>query len=100
MTEPTQYTFDLHEVTVALVKQQGLHEGRWMLSVMFAQGAGMIGLTPDQNDLRPTAFNQVTGIQLVRPPEGTPNAPFVVDAGKVNPRPTPRKARQASSTGG
>jgi hypothetical protein len=57
MAEPTQFSFDLMELTTALIKQQGLHEGTWLAGFDFGFGAGMIGPTPD--DARPAAFVQV-----------------------------------------
>jgi hypothetical protein len=53
MAEPTQFSFDLKELTTALIKQQGLHEGTWLAGFDFAFGAGMIGPTPDTPALRP-----------------------------------------------
>ena len=32
MAEPTQFTFDLKEVTEALVRKQELKEGKWTIS--------------------------------------------------------------------
>jgi hypothetical protein len=46
MAEPTQFTFELKEVATALVKQQGLHEGLWMVSFEVGLVAGIIGQSP------------------------------------------------------
>jgi hypothetical protein len=42
MADPV-YNFELREATIALLKQQGIHEGRWLLSFEFQFGAGMMG---------------------------------------------------------
>lgn len=85
MAEVTSFSFDLREVTIALIKQQGLHEGKWTLGVEFGLAAAVLGPTPDES--RPSAIVQVQKLQLTRPQSGLPEFPFVVDAAVVNPRP-------------
>ena len=101
MAEPTQYAFDLKEVAAALIKQQGLHEGVWMVAFEFNLGAGMISASPGEP--RPGALIQVNKIQLTR--QGEPNAiPHLsVDAAEVNPLPTeskPSRERKERLRGG
>jgi hypothetical protein len=48
MAQPTQYTFDLQEATIALLKHQGIHEGDWILNFELSLGAGFMGPTPEQ----------------------------------------------------
>ena len=82
MAEPTQYSFSLRELTTALIREQGLREGLWMVSFEFNFGAGLVGAPPEE--AKPTAFAQIGRVQLVQPPEGTPKGvPMVVDAAQV-----------------
>jgi hypothetical protein len=83
MAEATQFTFDLREATIALVKHQGLHEGLWMIGFEFIFVAGLLGSTAPE--VKPSALTQIGKIQLVQPQEGNKELPFVVDASKVNP---------------
>jgi len=81
MAETTQYTFSLKEVTEALIKQQGLESGEWMLAVEFNFSATMAG--PNATEVKPSALIQIATLQLTR---AVPNSPagLVVDASKVN----------------
>jgi hypothetical protein len=83
MAEPTQFTFDLKEVATALVKQQGLHEGLWMVAFEVGLVAGIIGPTPATSG--PAALVQFNKVQLMRLDQ--PLHPHLtVDAAEVNPR--------------
>ena len=84
MADPTQFTFELQEVAAALVKQQGLHDGTWMLGFEFGMGATMGGATPAESV--PLALLQVLKIQLVKQPPGPLQYPRVtVNAAEINP---------------
>jgi hypothetical protein len=102
MAEPTQYTFDLKEVTVALLKEQGIHEGLWTLSFEIVLGAGQFG--PTQAEAKPGAIMQINKLQLLRQAGGTPEIANVVDAAIVNPPRTkgrssePMRRRAATAT--
>jgi hypothetical protein len=89
MAEPTQFSFDLKELTTALIKQQGLREGTWLAAFDFGFGAGMIGPTPD--DARPAAFVQVLKVNLVRQTLPPPHPHLTVDASEVNLPPAARR---------
>jgi hypothetical protein len=84
MAEATQYTFDFREVATAMIKQQGLHEGLWMVAFEVNFSAGIIGQTPPTS--MPGFLVQLTKLQLLRqdqiPP---PNPHLTVDAAEVNP---------------
>ncbi|WP_271585676.1 hypothetical protein [Bradyrhizobium sp. CCBAU 53415] len=81
MADPTQYSFELSEVTRALVRQQGLTSGQWTLGIEFNFTAMMAG--PNPNDVKPSALLQVNRLQLVQVgPDTVPGEP-VVDAGKM-----------------
>ena len=85
MATPTQYTFDLKQATVALIKEQGLHEGLWTLGFEIVVGAGSFGPTPAE--AKPSAFMQINKLQLIRQSEGSTEAANAVDAAIVNPTP-------------
>jgi hypothetical protein len=85
MAEPTQYNFELKESLVALIKEQGIHEGLWSLGIELTMGAGSFGPTPAE--ARPGAFMQINKLQLIRQTAGTPEAATAVDAAIVNPAP-------------
>jgi hypothetical protein len=84
MAEATQFSFDLREATIALIKQQGLHEGFWMIAFEFNFTAGMLG-SAGPADVKPAALMQIAKLQLIQAPDANKDIPFVVDAAKVNP---------------
>lgn len=83
MAEPSTYSFDLNEVTTALIKQQGIHDGSWILAVEFNFGAAFVG--PNKDAIRPAAVVQVNKLQLVRQTEISEGQPIGVDAARINP---------------
>jgi hypothetical protein len=83
MAEPTQFSFDLKELTELLIKKQDLHQGVWSVGFEFMVGMGAFGQT--QDDVRPGAMIQIAKLQLARQPDGTPAPPYSVDASVVNP---------------
>jgi hypothetical protein len=85
MADPTQYTFDLKELTELLVKHQGLTSGKWMLGAEFNFGAMMAGNS--QNEVKPSAVVQLNRIQLTQAPPDAPAQATVVDASQLaNPK--------------
>ena len=86
MADATQFTFDLREVTTALIKQQGLHEGNWMAAFEFTLGAGLIGPTPAE--AWPSALVQAKTVLLVRQTVPLSHPHLTVDAAEVNPAPS------------
>jgi len=68
------------DLLALLLKDQGIHEGLWMLMINFGMGAGNVGT--DENSVFPTAMVQVAGVGLMRAPVP---GPAVVDASVVNP---------------
>jgi hypothetical protein len=81
MAEADRYWFTHQEVATALIKQQGIREGIWALSVEF----GLVAVNAGQNDdsLAPTALIPVKRIGLVKVEE---RSSLSVDASEVNPR--------------
>ena len=90
MAEPSQYSFDLKEVTIALIKQQGLHEGAWMVALEFHLGAGMVSTSPGEP--KPGALIQVNKVQLIRQSDPSSVPHLTVDAAEVNPASSQSKA--------
>ena len=90
MPEVNQYLFTNKELLDLLIKQAGVHEGRWMLAISFGFSAGNFG--PSNEQMSPGAavlINQV-GIQRALPE--APEA-LSVDAAVVNPA-TPQIKRR------
>jgi hypothetical protein len=80
-TKAISYTFK--ELAGVLVKERGIHEGYWGVSLDFALAAGLVPFPPtDVNSLMPAAIVPVTRIGLHR--FDTPNS-LTVDAAEVNP---------------
>jgi hypothetical protein len=92
MAEPTVYSFDLKELAIALIKQQGLHEGTWMAALEFNLGAGMISTSP--GEVRPGALIQVNKIQLIRQNDPASAPHLTVDASEVNPAPSKTRSSE------
>jgi hypothetical protein len=83
MAEISQYNFTLKELTIALVKQLGIHDGSWMVGFEFTMGAGNLATSP--TDVRPTAIVGLGSVLLLRVKEGEQPVPFQVDAAEINP---------------
>ena len=98
MAETETYSFDLREVTIALIKQQDIHEGVWILGFEFGLGAGYFGLTKE--DSRPSALIQPLKLQLTRQSDATKDISIAINAGEVNPpvsdKATPRRHKGAA----
>ena len=76
--------FSLIEMTVILIKQQGLHEGLYNLSTQFQIAVGAIGPTPES--ILPGAMIGVSRIGLAKTEKERANI-HTVDAAEVNPAP-------------
>jgi len=83
MAEAQRFTFKHKEVVEALIKKQGLHEGRWALYVRFGLNAANAGPSDDQ--LNPIAMVPILEIGLSRTDKDTN---LSVDAAAVNPAAT------------
>jgi hypothetical protein len=66
MAETTQLMFSHKEVVTALLKEQDIHEGIWMLSVQFGMGAANVGADEESGELNPAAIIPVLKIGLQR----------------------------------
>jgi hypothetical protein len=81
MAEASQFAFSFKEVVEALIKQQGLHEGIWTLSVNFGMQATNIGA--NELDLKPSA---IVGILAIGLQKADKENSLSLDAAKVNPK--------------
>ncbi|VAW77327.1 hypothetical protein MNBD_GAMMA12-3177 [hydrothermal vent metagenome] len=77
MSEDKIIKFNMRELTEALVKHQGLTEGRWMLSAEFAIKAMNAG--PNDQSLSPAALVPLISVGLNPAPEDSDNN-LIVDA--------------------
>ena len=89
MAEIGNIVFSYKEVVTALLKAQGIHEGKWALFVRFGLNAANIGGNDD--DLRPAAIIPILEIGLQKAEKETSVS---VDAAKVNPNQNPAMAAQ------
>jgi hypothetical protein len=106
MAAPTQYTFELKEAAIALIKEAGLHEGVWIVGFEFALGAGLFGAMPmgektagsdsPPAEAKPGGFIQINRVQLSRYVRGMPEVSFAVDAAVVNPDPKAKPPTSAA----
>jgi hypothetical protein len=82
MPVASQYLLTARELTEAIVKATGVHEGKWVLVASF--GFAAVNTGPNENEVFPTAMAalQKVGIQLAD--AGSPSG-LVVDAAEVNP---------------
>ena len=87
MAEASQFSFSMKDLTIALIKQQNLHDGNWIVGFEFSLAAGNMGLSP--TDVKPTAIVGISNVTLQRVREGDPSLPFQlpfqVNAAEVNP---------------
>ncbi|MGO8831456.1 MAG: hypothetical protein ACLQE9_01385 [Roseiarcus sp.] len=90
MAETTQLAFSFAEVAAALIKEQGIHTGKWTLSFELGFAAGLFGPTPA--DLKPGAATLIQRVILAHAGEGM--APHLVfDAAEINPAKTSSRER-------
>lgn len=84
MAEINSYAFSYKEVATALLRQQGIHEGLWTVSITLGFGVSAMGKPDSPNDLRPGAVVLIESIGLQRAPENTKNN-LTFDAAEINP---------------
>ena len=85
MPEVSSYSFSHKELLEALIKASKIHEGEWMLQFNFGFTAGNFG--PNEDSVSPGAISVVNHVGIIRAPENAPRS-LVVDAAKINPRPS------------
>jgi len=85
-----QYRFTHKEVVEALIKQQGLHEGIWMLAVQFGIGGVNVQNPETKDEPVPAALVPIVSIGLQK--KSKLNL-LALDASVVNPREKSKKMR-------
>jgi hypothetical protein len=78
----SQYNFTLKEITIALVKEQGIRSGKWTVGFEFGMGAGNFATSP--TEVLPAAFVGIRSLVLMRVKDGDQPVPYEVDAAEVN----------------
>ena len=78
--------FDLRDLAVALMQYEGIHEGRWQLSVDFSVVRSYVG--PDKQGGLPAATMVISGVELNRVDDAPDGTAQVFNAAKENPRRT------------
>jgi hypothetical protein len=81
----------IKELTVELVKIEGLHEGLYDLAIQFNLGVGSFGPTPETT--LPGAMFGVAQIGLQKSPQA---GPHTVDAAVVNPPSKKKRTTKAA----
>lgn len=66
-----------------MLKDQGIHEGDWVLQAKFSFGAINMGTTPEGTDAVPSGIVGVNGMGLELVPQPLP---FSVNASEANPK--------------
>lgn len=84
MAETSQYKFNFQEVAAALLKEQNVHDGLWVLGFGFNFTVGLMGPSPETAG--PATLIQVQDVILSRHPMDQPRNPMVVDAAELNPK--------------
>ena len=88
MAETTRRIYSNKELVVMMLKDQGIHEGNWVLAANLSFTAMNFGQSPDGSDASPAGVVAVTGVLLERVPAPLP---FSVNAAEANPKPKPKK---------
>ena len=88
MPEVDKYSFTYKEIVELLVKQAGLHDGRWQLVASFSISGTNAG--PSEDQVVPAAVVGVTSMALQKAAPESPSS-LTVDAAKVNPASKRRK---------
>lgn len=83
MVETTRIIYSNKELVVMMLKDQGIHEGNWILAANLSFTAMNIGQLPDGSDASPAGVVAVTGVLIERVPEPLP---FSVNADEANPK--------------
>jgi hypothetical protein len=88
MPEANQIMFTHRERLELLVRQAGVHEGKWAIMANFGFSPGNFGPAPDQ--MAPGTVVVVLQMGIQRATAGTPE-PMTVDAAVINPAPKTSK---------
>ena len=83
MPDVNQYSFSHKELTGLLIKQAGVHEGKWFLSMQFGFVGGNFG--PSPAEISPGMMIAITSVGIQRADANSPPA-LIVDAAEINPK--------------
>ncbi|MEJ1158307.1 hypothetical protein [Prosthecomicrobium sp. N25] len=81
MSEISQLSFTLRDVTVALLREQNIKEGVWVLGVEMSIVVGNMG--PEPQSALPTAMLQIPKFTLVRHEGEEAAVGFAVNAATI-----------------
>lgn len=82
MDHTAQYLLTHKDLVTAIIKELGIHEGRWMLAVNFNFTATNLG--PEGQDVLPAVISSINKVGISTAADDAP-ANLVVDAAEVNP---------------
>jgi hypothetical protein len=88
MAEANQFTVTHKQLVELIIKDAGIHEGRWFLMVNFGLAPGSYGPTPEQAVPGIVVGIQQLGIQRETGESKAALGGVVVDAAEVNPKPS------------
>ncbi len=83
MSENQQFDYTNQELISLILKQNGIHEGDWVLAAKLTFSAMNIATLADGSDASPAGVVALTGIRIERVSEPQP---FSVNATVVNPK--------------
>lgn len=83
MIKARRVHFNLRDVAVALMRYEGIHEGRWHLAIDVAVTRAEVA--PSDQGALPGALLAVSGFELERQDDAPEGSPQVFDAAKENP---------------
>ncbi|MGC2458545.1 MAG: hypothetical protein WA435_11190 [Gallionellaceae bacterium] len=83
MAEITRIEFTNKDLAILMLKDQGIHEGNWVLQAKFSFGAMNMGTTPEATDVVPSGIIGIAGMGLELTPQPLP---FSINAAEVNPK--------------
>lgn len=92
MPEVNQYAFTNRELLELLIKEAGVHKGKWSLSITFGVAIGPMG-PPEQPS--PGVATIVNGVGIQRLADGQLD-PAALDAAEINPHATNATKRRKS----
>lgn len=82
MAEVNKINYTIKDLLVLMLKDQGIHEGNWILGATYSITAMNIGKLPDGTDAAPASVAAIQTIHIERVPEPLP---FSLNAADVNP---------------
>jgi hypothetical protein len=94
---PKERRFPIHDLVIALLRDQNIHEGHWGISVQFEANGAAVPANGKAGEKLPGLAIGVSGVTLIPATEGEHGA---LDASLVNPvkSPRPRSGTKATQT--